>query len=62
MLVVILLSVALLSPLSCARGTEELKCSSKPSKHICIPDNYTKIDLPTTEDVNKIGISINIQH
>ena len=36
------------------------KCSAGNSKSICLPDSYSKFELPNTETTNKIGISIDI--
>ena len=36
------------------------KCGSGTMKSICLPANYSKFELPHTEQVNNIGISIDI--
>jgi hypothetical protein len=36
------------------------KCSAGISKSICLPDNYSKFDLPYIEKTNQIGVSIDI--
>jgi len=43
-----------------ALGKRGFKCSTGISKSICLPDNYSKFELPYTEQTNKIGISIDI--
>ena len=43
-----------------ALGKRGFKCSTGISKSICLPDNYSKFELPYTEQTNHIGISIDI--
>jgi len=43
-----------------ALGKRGFKCSAGISKSICLPDNYSKFELPYTEQTNVIGISIDI--
>ena len=57
---VLFVSLALLSPLSPAQGKGGFKCSAGISKNICLKDNYSKFELPKTEGVNVIYVSIDI--
>ena len=41
-------------------GRRGFKCSAGNSKSICLPDSYSKFELPNTETTNQIGISIDI--
>jgi len=43
-----------------ALGKRGFKCSTGISKSICLPDNYSKFELPYTDKTNEIGISIDI--
>ena len=43
-----------------ALGRRGFKCSPGNSRSICLPDSYSKFELPNTEKTNKIGISIDI--
>ena len=43
-----------------ALGRRGFKCSPGNKKSICLPDTYSKFELPNTEKTNKIGISIDI--
>ena len=43
-----------------ALGRRGFKCSPGNSKSICLPETYSKFELPNTEKTNKIGISIDI--
>ena len=43
-----------------ALGRRGFKCSPGNSKSICLPDTYSKFELPNTEKTNKIDISIDI--
>lgn len=52
--------LALVSPLPPAHGKGGFKCSAGISKHICLLDNYSKFELPITEGVNEIFVSIDI--
>ena len=36
------------------------KCSAGNSKSICLPNDYSKFELPYIDQVNNIGISIDI--
>ena len=74
--VLVLTCLALVSPLPAAQGKGGFKCSagnlqhSGPidfqfqlagiSKNFCLLDNYSKFELPITEGVNKIYVSIDI--
>jgi len=42
------------------RGDSGFKCSAGISKSLCLPDNYSKFELPYTEQTNVIGVSIDI--
>jgi hypothetical protein len=37
------------------------QCTEGSSKSICLPDTYSKFDLPDTEKSNQIGVSIDIE-
>merc|ERR1711953_585552 len=52
--------LALVSPLPPAQGKGGFKCSAGISKHICLLDNYSKFELPITEGVNEISVTIDI--
>jgi len=56
----ILVSSAILSTTDPAQGRRGFMCSAGISKQICLPDNYSKFELPIAEGVNKIYISIDI--
>ena len=43
-----------------ALGKRGFKCSTGISKAICLPENYSKFELPYTEQTNNIAISIDI--
>ena len=43
-----------------ALRTEGFKCSGGLSKDLCLPHNYSKTQFPYTEQINHIGISIDI--
>jgi len=43
----------------CCKGSG-FKCSNDISKPVCIPDNYSKFELPHTEQTNVIGIAMDI--
>ena len=56
--VVVLLCLTLLvHPLFGKRG---FTCKDGVHKSICLPENYSKFELPFTEKTNQIGISIDI--
>jgi len=58
--VLVLTFLAFVSPLPSAQGKGGFKCSAGISKHICLLDDYSKFELPITEGVNTIWISIEI--
>jgi len=43
-----------------SRGDSGFKCSDNKAKSVCLPDNYSKFELPHTDQSNKIGISMDI--
>ena len=43
-----------------ALGKRGFKCSAGNSKSICLPNDYSKFELPYIDQVNNIGISIDI--
>jgi len=55
-----LMALALLSPLYPAQGKGGFMCSKGISKNICLPDDYSKFELPNPEGVNLIYVSIDI--
>merc|ERR1712071_9611 len=51
------------SLLCCCTTTSDAQgfmCSAGISKQICLPDSYSKFELPFPQDVNKIYISMDI--
>jgi len=58
--ILVLICLALAIPLPPAQGKGGFKCSAGISKQICLLDNYSKFELPITEGVNKIYVSIDI--
>ena len=55
----ILLVCALVSTQG-SHGKRGFTCKDGVHKSICLPENYSKFELPFTEKTNKIGISIDI--
>merc|ERR1719210_1908263 len=55
-----LFSCAILSTTDHAQGRRGFMCSAGISKQICLPDDYSKFELPIAEGVNNISISIEI--
>jgi len=49
-----------LAPPRLTAGKRGFKCSAGISKSLCLPDNYSKFELPYTEQTNVIGVSIDI--
>jgi len=56
----LLVSLALLSSTDPAQGHSDFMCGTALSKNFCLPDNYSKFELPNAEGVNKIYVSIDI--
>ena len=55
----ILLVCALVSTQG-SHGKRGFTCKDGVHKSICLPENYSKFELPFTEKTNQIGISIDI--
>ena len=55
--IVLTYSIVLIFPLDGKRG---FTCKEDVHKSICLPENYSKFELPFTEKTNQIGISIDI--
>ena len=55
--IVLTYSIVLIFPLDGKRG---FTCKEDVHKSICLPENYSKFELPFTEKTNPIGISIDI--
>jgi len=55
-----LLVVCLLLLTDGSRGDSGFKCSDNNDMSLCLPDNYSKFELPHTDQSNWIGISMDI--
>ncbi|XP_023319726.1 gamma-aminobutyric acid receptor subunit rho-1 [Eurytemora carolleeae] len=60
-LLVLLGCLAVLHPPTPAQGKGGFHCSAGISKHICLPDNYSKFELPYTQETNNISVTIDIE-
>ena len=56
-MILLIYSIFLICPLDGKRG---FTCKEDVHKSICLPENYSKFELPFTEKTNPIGISIDI--
>ena len=54
-----LIALALL-PALCWNNSKQFQCNKGVPKSICLPENYSKFELPFPDQPNLIGISIDI--